>query len=48
MNTIDPGLAETEFSIVRFKGDKQKAAELYAGTNPLVAEDVAPLFRGSV
>jgi NADP-dependent 3-hydroxy acid dehydrogenase YdfG len=44
VSTIDPGLAETEFSIVRFKGDKQKAAELYAGTNPLVAEDIAEII----
>jgi NADP-dependent 3-hydroxy acid dehydrogenase YdfG len=41
VGTIDPGLAETEFSIVRFKGDKTKAKEVYAGTNPLTAEDLA-------
>jgi NADP-dependent 3-hydroxy acid dehydrogenase YdfG len=41
IGTIDPGLAETEFSIVRFKGDKARAKEVYAGTLPLTAEDLA-------
>ncbi|HZI31848.1 MAG TPA: SDR family NAD(P)-dependent oxidoreductase [Candidatus Binatia bacterium] len=41
VGTIDPGLAETEFSLVRFKGDKQRAREVYAGTCPLTAEDLA-------
>jgi len=44
VGTIDPGLAETEFSLVRFKGDARKAAEFYAGTNPLVAGDVADIM----
>jgi NADP-dependent 3-hydroxy acid dehydrogenase YdfG len=39
--SIDPGLAETEFSIVRFKGDKEKAKKPYVGTEPLHAEDIA-------
>jgi 3-hydroxy acid dehydrogenase / malonic semialdehyde reductase len=38
---IEPGLAETEFSVVRFKGDEQRAASIYAGTKPLTADDIA-------
>jgi NADP-dependent 3-hydroxy acid dehydrogenase YdfG len=44
VGTIDPGLAETEFSLVRFKGDARKSAELYAGTLPLVAADIADIL----
>ncbi|WP_437820826.1 SDR family oxidoreductase [Sorangium sp. So ce1078] len=38
---IEPGLAETEFSLVRFKGDRERAAAVYQGVKPLSAEDVA-------
>ena len=38
---IAPGAADTEFSIVRFKGDKQKADNVYKGFQPLKPEDVA-------
>ncbi|WP_437311730.1 SDR family oxidoreductase [Sorangium sp. So ce388] len=38
---IEPGLAETEFSLVRFKGDRDRAAAVYQGVKPLSAEDVA-------
>jgi 3-hydroxy acid dehydrogenase / malonic semialdehyde reductase len=41
ITTVDPGLTETEFSIVRFKGDKEKAAAVYRGVDPLRPEDIA-------
>jgi NADP-dependent 3-hydroxy acid dehydrogenase YdfG len=44
VGTVDPGLAETEFALVRFKGDAQKAGEVYAGMNPLVAADIAEIL----
>jgi 3-hydroxy acid dehydrogenase / malonic semialdehyde reductase len=40
---IAPGAAETEFSLVRFKGDEQKAAAMYAGYKPLTANDIADI-----
>jgi 3-hydroxy acid dehydrogenase / malonic semialdehyde reductase len=44
VSSVDPGLAETEFSLVRFKGDTAKAKKPYEGANPLVAEDIAEIL----
>jgi 3-hydroxy acid dehydrogenase/malonic semialdehyde reductase len=41
VSTVDPGFAETEFSLVRFKGDATRAKKVYDGMIPLTAEDVA-------
>jgi len=39
--TVDPGFAETEFSLVRFKGDAARAKKVYEGITPLTGEDIA-------
>ncbi len=39
--TVDPGLSETEFSLVRLKGDAAAAKKIYEGAHPLAAEDIA-------
>lgn len=39
--TVDPGLVETEFSIVRFRGNEQRAKTVYQNLNPLTPDDVA-------
>ena len=41
MSTVDPGMVETEFAAVRFRGDQDRAGKVYRDTRPLAPEDVA-------
>ena len=41
VSNLAPGAAETEFSIVRFKGNEAQAKSIYDGYDPLVAQDIA-------
>jgi serine 3-dehydrogenase (NADP+) len=44
VTSVEPGMAETEFTIVRTGGDKQASDKLYAGMDPMTSEDLADLF----
>jgi serine 3-dehydrogenase len=44
VTSIEPGMAETEFTIVRTGGDKEASDRLYEGMNPMTADDLADLF----
>jgi serine 3-dehydrogenase len=44
VTSVEPGMAETEFTLVRTGGDREASDQLYAGMNPMTAEDLADLF----
>jgi serine 3-dehydrogenase len=44
VTSVEPGMAETEFTIVRTGGDKEASDKLYAGINPMTSKDLADLF----
>lgn len=48
VTSINPGLVETEFSLVRFKGDAEKASTVYKGYEPLQANDIADIILFTV
>jgi NADP-dependent 3-hydroxy acid dehydrogenase YdfG len=48
VTAIHPGLVETEFSMVRFKGDEERARSIYRGYQPLTGEDIADLILFTV
>jgi 3-hydroxy acid dehydrogenase / malonic semialdehyde reductase len=41
VTTVDPGLVETEFSLVRFRGDEAQARSVYEGLDPITPDEVA-------
>ena len=48
VTSVDPGMVETDFSLVRFHGDAERAAKVYKGLTPLTPEDVADVILWAV
>lgn len=48
VTAIHPGLVETEFSLVRFKGDAERAGKVYQGFQPLTAKDIAEIIAFAI
>ena len=48
VTSVDPGMVETDFSLVRFRGDAERAAKVYKGVTPLTPEDVADAILWAV
>jgi NADP-dependent 3-hydroxy acid dehydrogenase YdfG len=48
VTSVDPGMVETNFSLVRFHGDAERAAKVYKGVKPLTPEDVAEVIVWAV
>jgi NADP-dependent 3-hydroxy acid dehydrogenase YdfG len=48
VTSVDPGMVETDFSLVRFRGDEERAAKVYKGVKPLTPEDVAEVIVWAV
>jgi NADP-dependent 3-hydroxy acid dehydrogenase YdfG len=44
VTSVDPGMVQTDFSLVRFRGDFERASKVYKGVKPLTAEDVADVI----